>query len=573
MQFKVSKASSYLIVFILCVITLILYWSVYSFSTVGIDDANIYFTYAKNFSDGFGFVFFPGGERVEGFTSFAWMLIVIFAYNITGNFELLLLIINFLFFIVLISILFKYINFLVEEKSILNNSTVLFFAFLVLIPGFVDWNVISLMETGLWTLLITTISLIILESAQKNIGRNYSILFIILNILLLLARPESLLLGPVFLLLKTFNDYFRTKNISKAVILNLPIYLVFILAVLLLSIWRLDYFGYLFPNTYYAKVGSPNLNFTNGLHYLRQFFLYNNPLTLVSSLIIIISGFILIKKIFRSGINSLNSFDIIQINLTIISTIGVVIPLYTGGDHFGLSRFYQSYVPIMYLLFFNIKFYRTHFPKIYPGDLNSKYSIRVYMIIIIMMVIFLPRIRLFEYPKGVSPIKYQFELAEKGRELARNFNEFFQEEDYPSVGILPVGGFGYAYHGQTIDLLGLNNTKFAHSDREQYSGVINHDAFNKNIFFQILPDLISYELPGEFVKESNEVDLLENNPNYISSFSNRVLKGLFYETKFKELYTPCIILNKNNQKKLFTHANYNFINKLNQNIYKITLLY
>ena len=35
----------------------------------GIDDANIYFVYARNLANGHGFVYNIGGERVEGFTS------------------------------------------------------------------------------------------------------------------------------------------------------------------------------------------------------------------------------------------------------------------------------------------------------------------------------------------------------------------------------------------------------------------------------------------------------------------------------------------------------------------------
>ena len=36
---------------------------------VGMDDANIGFRYARNLAEGQGFVFNPGGERIEGVTS------------------------------------------------------------------------------------------------------------------------------------------------------------------------------------------------------------------------------------------------------------------------------------------------------------------------------------------------------------------------------------------------------------------------------------------------------------------------------------------------------------------------
>jgi hypothetical protein len=59
---------------------------------VGIDDASIYFVFAKNFAEGHGFVYNPGGERVEGFTSLLWTLIGAGAYR-TGRIEIMLLLV------------------------------------------------------------------------------------------------------------------------------------------------------------------------------------------------------------------------------------------------------------------------------------------------------------------------------------------------------------------------------------------------------------------------------------------------------------------------------------------------
>ena len=36
---------------------------------IGVDDANIFFVYAKNLAEGNGLVYNTGGERVEGFSS------------------------------------------------------------------------------------------------------------------------------------------------------------------------------------------------------------------------------------------------------------------------------------------------------------------------------------------------------------------------------------------------------------------------------------------------------------------------------------------------------------------------
>lgn len=62
-----------------------LFWFiVFGQNVIGIDDANIFKVYAQNLSNGFGFVFQPGGERVEGFTSLLFVLLLSLLYSITG---------------------------------------------------------------------------------------------------------------------------------------------------------------------------------------------------------------------------------------------------------------------------------------------------------------------------------------------------------------------------------------------------------------------------------------------------------------------------------------------------------
>src|SRR5262245_50548908 len=52
---------------------------------VGVDDANIYFRYAKNLGSGLGLVWNPGGERVEGFTSTPWLLVCALVFRLASR--------------------------------------------------------------------------------------------------------------------------------------------------------------------------------------------------------------------------------------------------------------------------------------------------------------------------------------------------------------------------------------------------------------------------------------------------------------------------------------------------------
>src|SRR5919108_54282 len=80
--------------FLLCLPASFLALDKLEYPLIGIDDANIYFVYAKNLANGHGFVYNVGGERVEGFTSLLWTLIAAMAFKFSAYPELILLIIN-----------------------------------------------------------------------------------------------------------------------------------------------------------------------------------------------------------------------------------------------------------------------------------------------------------------------------------------------------------------------------------------------------------------------------------------------------------------------------------------------
>ena len=50
--------------------------------TVGIDDANIFFSYAENLASGNGITYAHNSDRVEGFTSMLWMLICALVFRL-----------------------------------------------------------------------------------------------------------------------------------------------------------------------------------------------------------------------------------------------------------------------------------------------------------------------------------------------------------------------------------------------------------------------------------------------------------------------------------------------------------
>ena len=161
-------------------------WNANGRSLIGVDDAQIYFVYMQHLADGHGFVYNVGGEYVEGFTSLLWTLIGALIALVHLPLEYTLLSINVLLIAFLLSRLWGYI----DTEKFISWKSILFLGMLFFTPGFIEWTILSLLETGLWTILLGLIALGILE--KRSAGHMALLLG-----LLILCRPEAMLWGMV----------------------------------------------------------------------------------------------------------------------------------------------------------------------------------------------------------------------------------------------------------------------------------------------------------------------------------------------------------------------------------------
>jgi hypothetical protein len=147
---------SFLLFIVLSIVTLI-YWLGYGRPLHGIDDANIYFRLHGELCFGHGFVWEQGGEKVEGFTSLLWTLI--------GS-------LCFLLYPCSLHTSFTSTEFIVDichhppsfyplsagltgqEHKTITATDILILAMLFFPLGFIEWSILTLMETGLWIFLI-----------------------------------------------------------------------------------------------------------------------------------------------------------------------------------------------------------------------------------------------------------------------------------------------------------------------------------------------------------------------------------------------------------------------------------
>ena len=85
----------------------------------------------------------------------------------------------------------------------------------------------------------------------------------------------------------------------------------------------------------------------------------------------------------------------------------------------------------------------------------------------------------------------EFRIAERGREKGTFVANLFEPlQRYPSIGTITSGGFKMTYPGEVVDLMGLNNLRMGHSPGLR-EGTKNHAAFNKDIFFELQPDVLA----------------------------------------------------------------------------------
>ena len=198
-----------------------LVWLLLDRPVTGIDDADIFLVYARNLAEGHGLVFNIGGERVEGFTSILWVLLCSGFFLCFQALEAPLVVLNVLLGASGLAACLSR----TERKG-------LFAVVLAAAPAWFAWCQISLMESGLWCMLLTFAVLAVVDG---NRGR-----LLMLLPLLVLTRPESMLWGGWLILLFGFRSGIKTAMVPLGV---------FAISLLALTGFRIAYFGYPLPNT------------------------------------------------------------------------------------------------------------------------------------------------------------------------------------------------------------------------------------------------------------------------------------------------------------------------------------
>ena len=522
-----SFVIKYLMIFALICLLVFVDTQRFKLPFIGIEDANIFFVYAMNIAGGHGFVYNIGGEKVEGFTSLLWVLICAFAFKISAYPELLLLLVSGILVSLGLAVALSYIEsaLLFRSGAIKSlNSPVIFLALLFSMPAYMIWNVITLMDSAIWStlLLITTVVVI---RAQSSPVRKTNIILSGLLILLLVTRPEAMLWDAVFIL-GLFAVRLSNHRLGRAIkSIGIPI-ACYIATLGGLMLFRLEYFGFPLPNTFYAKV-SPSILYDlgQGSLYLAGYFI-SNPIIAVCILAVLFTAADSILGIYRK-----KKLEDGRMLLPFFAVTGLLIPVIWGGDPFESFRFYQMIYPILLLcVLYGIKHV---FPRSIPQGWRVQFTRprrRIATGLLIFVLIGAQAFYWIKFERGSElGFVHQFYLAEEGRKTGDFMTRFFSElPDYPKVGHISAGGMKFSYRGEILDLLGLNNTGMAHNQGKRL-GRKSHAAFEKSTFYELKPDVVCPYLvrKATWIFDENRLR---------ASRTNMYLKNIYDDAKFQGLY-------------------------------------
>lgn len=565
-----TKRLQFFLIFIFTSVVTYIYWMLYGKPLIGIDDANIYFVYVKNLMGGDGLVYASNGERVEGFTSGLWLFLISPLFLEQKYFELLVLLVNVLITSCNLFVCMNFLNQLIESNRSKLICSIVFLAFLVLVPGYFEWTILTLMETGLWSLLVCYTTIILCDMDIDKARRQ----LILLTPLLLLTRPESLLWTVVFMGLLGVRFFLLNGVSRKLLLFILSPGLSLVISLLLITSARMLYFGFPLPNTYYAKVSSNVLyNLIEGFRYF-AFSIIQSPHLLIISVVALVSLIYLLRRVIKTlKVGSTLFFsDHVQIVLTIVSVVSLAIPIYVGGDHFKLLRFYQPFFPIYLLMILNVKFWSESIRARF-AIFNSEKQKLIIVLCLVPLIYFMTNSPLHTFVTSASPLEGEFRLAELGREDGLKFNKFFNDlKTLPTIGVDAAGGFAFSYGGEVIDLMGLNNVKMAHALKEKI-GMKNHAAFDTTTFFEQLPIIFhGYKKVSKFIASDEEPVLLENDPEFNNMHVFRLYKRMFYSPRFINGYLPVVIRKRNADISLMTYCRADFISQLMDSGYDVEIL-
>ncbi|MBI4720854.1 MAG: glycosyltransferase family 39 protein [Chitinivibrionia bacterium] len=303
------------------------------------EDAFIAFRFAKNLAHGHGLTWNAGEPPVEGYTNFLWVLLCSLAIDLELDPRVCAQILGIIAGMAALFYAYLYSKDLLGAGAVRSLLPCLMLA---LSGPFAAWTSGG-METGLFTLLVL-MSCYYFASFWKRRAAFSMYIASASVFLATLTRPEGFMVWAALALLCFVLRDARTRSrdlAGPAVLYLFPL--------LIYVSWRYRYFGFLLPNTYYAKTDWTVYQALRGGLYAAFFGLYF-ILPLLPPIVYAhrkrerpAPGWNAVRARLREHPGTPTCFWI-----CLVYTLYIIL---IGGDYMAMFRFFAPLMPLIYILF------------------------------------------------------------------------------------------------------------------------------------------------------------------------------------------------------------------------------
>ena len=423
-----------------------------------IDDAYISLRYATHWAGGDGLSFNPG-ECVEGYTNFLVVAIEATAIRFGLAPSLVLRLVSWLPWLALVvTMAYSIIRYALPDRHLLGLAVAMAVG---LNPMLICWGA-SGMETCLyaWLILLSTLLCLRRPAPWRPVAAGFVLA------LAGLTRPEAAGLLPA-LAIVVYHRGHKIRGTCVFAVTFLALFGVYFA-------WRAQHFGYLFPNTFYAKVDYGSLTLaTRGLAYVARFAWATAPLCVLVV----------------AAMRYLHGSPLWVRACTALVAVQLVMVVVEGGDHFAMYRFMVPTVPLLALLATygaTLHVSRRGLDRI---GMRGAAGIVVAMLGLSYVTICLSPIPAdpsgrtqFRGFAGECDVARDWEVV--GRHLARLL------PPDASICTIAIGAIGYYSDRYIVDAHGLVDPAIAHRNQPLGKGYIGHEKYDSSYVLDKQPTCI-----------------------------------------------------------------------------------
>jgi arabinofuranosyltransferase len=423
------------------------------------EDSFITYRFASNLVAGEGLVWNPGEPPVEGYTNFLWLLIS--AALLAGGLDVPFWTQVLGFGAAIVTIAYTYR--LGRELFGLSPTHALLPCALLAVSGpFATWAT-SGMETSLFGALVVGACYHFARWDRTRTARQLAICLVAV-LTATLTRPEGVLVFAVLTMAVAWGPRELGRQFASFAAL-------YVVPISMYVWWRYDYFGYLLPNTYYAKTGGDVLQYLRGIKYL-AFFGLHFVVPFAPLAVALAWERPAPPSASRHWRRPARCEAVGVPAVAVLAVLYTTYVVYVGGDYMAMYRFFVPILPFVYLGAGVI----TSRLWTCIGEHGRKRALSMSLIVgaasLTLMQSTPLEQRLFRKPDFMHGTWQGVALERWAVERFKVIGEFFRVYTAPAqtLALEPIGVIPYYMGGRVHSIQGLVDSVIAHSTRETEIG-------------------------------------------------------------------------------------------------------